>query len=325
MHGDAGRARLREEAIGHGAGTLARATRHDDEGRLGDRAAESRLEHGFVVREDIASRRFTAVLGDRRRQDGRVAVVDAADRQRLPRGHQLVSRGKDRDARSTHHGDLRQARRGEHADLARRDECAPAQQGLAARDVAAGVGQVGAGRDRAGHGDHRTTGVVLRLRVLDHDHGIGAARQHAAGGDRRRRAVSDLDGRRYTARQHLGVEPQAARRRLGRAREVAGPHGEAVDRRAIEGRRVRRGGDRLGQDTVMRSRERHRFGRQRRQVQHRMPAQHGFVGGDDFEKLFLTCRATDPVEQPVSARRGIGPSHVRHHQSSSSSTSAPAL
>ena len=58
----------------------------------------------------------------------------------------------------------------------------------------------------------------------------------------------------------------------------------------------------------MRGRERHSFGRQRTQVQHRMPAQNCFIGGDDLEKLFLACRATYPVEQPVDEGRGMGSS-----------------
>ena len=78
------------------------------------------------------------------------------------------------------------------------------------------------------------------VRMFDHDDGIRAARDHAAGGDRHRLAGSNGYLRNDTRVNHLVGESHAARHFLGRAERVLSDHGKAIDVGAIERRHVDR-------------------------------------------------------------------------------------
>ena len=95
---------------------------------------------------NTASPPFSA---DRRGDDRAVGVVDRGRAQRLARLHQFIAGREDGDARPARDGHLRDAAGRQHADLARADDGAGAQQRLAARDVGAGIGDELPGRSGA--------------------------------------------------------------------------------------------------------------------------------------------------------------------------------
>ena len=105
-------------------------------------------------------------------------------------------------------------------------------------------------------------GIALdQLGVLDHHHGVGAARHHAAGGDGGGGAGLDLDLGRMAAGDHLGVERELLRRAVGGAGEVGGAQRKAIDVGAVERRHVDRRREIVRQHAAERRRERDALGR----------------------------------------------------------------
>jgi hypothetical protein len=178
------------------------------------------------------------------------------------------------------------------------------QHHLAARDVGAGIGDELPRRDRAAHIDCERIAVAFgdQLGVLDHDHGIGAAGNDAACGDRRCRTGLDLERRRMPAGDHFAVETKAARRGVARPRGVDRAQREAVDVGAIERRHVDRRGDVMREHTAERGRERDRLVRKRREIQVPGKAHARFLGGDHFEKLLLASGPPDRGDQVMLGR-----------------------
>jgi hypothetical protein len=84
--------------------------------------------------------------------------------------------------------------------------------------------------------------------MLDHDDGVGAAWDRAAGGDSRRRPRSDQKPWGNAAGDDFTVEPERYGRGFTRGGDVRRPHGEPVDRRAVERRHVHGGGNGFGQN-----------------------------------------------------------------------------
>ena len=137
----------------------------------------------------------------------------------------------------------------EHAGVAAGQDRSAPQDCFAGGDVGAGKRDAAAG----GHGaadvhvvsGFSRTGAGLAkarhyIRVFDHHDGVGAARHHAAGGDRHGLAGSN-DGRRDDAGvNHLVGQAHAARDFLRRAECVLGHHGKAIDVGAIERRHIDR-------------------------------------------------------------------------------------
>ena len=105
-----------------------------------ERAAHGQFERDFFVRKRAERHRLAAGFDDRGGDDGAVAVIDAAGPQRPAGLDQLIAGREHGDARAAHHVDRRKTARREHADLARADLRAAAQQRFAARDVGAGIG-----------------------------------------------------------------------------------------------------------------------------------------------------------------------------------------
>ena len=188
--------------------------------------------------------------------------------------------------------DLAQPDRGQHADLARGQHGGSAQHGLAARNVATGC------RNRR-TGGHRPAQLELvdaigirphELGLLDHDHGIGATRQHAAGGDHRRRARAHRE-RRLQARGHdFRVDAQTAWCCVGSTRAVGGAQREAVHAGPIEARDIHRGEHILGQHALPGGAERDPFAGTGSKVE--VAAQPGLrlVEPDDLQELLLPGR-----------------------------------
>src|SRR6266699_1648244 len=116
-----------------------------------------------------------------------------------------------------------------------------------------------------GHGpDHLDGAGHDLLRVLDHDHGVRAGWQHAAGGHAHRRAGTDSDrglcAYNHGSHQHGPGQLEVAGQAVGDAVGVGRPHRVAVDGGPGEaGQRVR-GGDRRRRHPVQRAGQRHRLG-----------------------------------------------------------------
>ena len=163
--------------------------------------------------------------------------------------------------------DLRDAAGRQHADLARADDGAGAQQRLAARDVGAGIGHELPGRSGAADFDRARS---RRLRVLDHHDGVGAARHRAAGRDRRGGARQHRPRRRGAAGDHLVVQHHAHRRGLAGGSEIGGTHRKAIDIGAIERRHVDR------RHHVFRQRAAERVGKRALLARHGARKQRGF-------------------------------------------------
>ena len=93
-----------------------------------ERPAHGDFERGLLVRERAERHRLAAGFDDGRGNDGAVAVVDAAGSQRPAGLDQLVAGRQHGDTRPAHHLDRGQAAGRQHADLARADPRAAAQQ-----------------------------------------------------------------------------------------------------------------------------------------------------------------------------------------------------
>ena len=202
-----------------------------------ERLAHRGFELRFVVGDGAEKMGLAAILRDRRGDDRAVGVVDRGRAQRLAGLHQFVAGGDDGDARPARDGDLRDAAGRQHADLARADDGAGAQQRLAAGDIGAGIGDELSGRSGAADLDRARP---RRLGVLDHDDGVCAARHRTAGRDRRGRARQDRPRRRDAAGDHLVVQHHAHRRRLAGRSEIGRTHRKAIDIGAVERRHVDR-------------------------------------------------------------------------------------
>ena len=297
VHDHARRAQTREDAVRHIPRALAGAARHHDQVGALQRIAHRRFERRFLVAEDAHRHRHTAVLGHGGAEDRGVAVGDAARRQRRAGRDQLVAGRDHRHARSAHHWYVREAGGGEHADLAARDHRAGAQQRLPARDVAAGEADELAGRHGALQQHGRAVRRVVELRPLDHRHRIGAARDHAAGGDGGGGAGGDLDPLRDAAGEQFRIQPQPHRRALRRRGGIRRAQRETIHRGPVEGRRIRRRDDGFRDHAAEAGRKRHPHGGKRVQVQGGAEAARRFLGGDDLEELFLPRGAAHAVQQ----------------------------
>ncbi|MCY1222143.1 hypothetical protein D9M72_342230 [compost metagenome] len=123
--------------------------------------------------------------------------------------------------------------------------------------------------------------------MFHHHHRVGAARQHAAGGDRRGVAGCHFAPRHDAGRQRLAHEGQRADLFFHRAPGVGGLHGKAVDVGAVEAGHVD-GGDRVvGEHPAQRRVQGNGLAAQRREAQVFAEAALGLVPRDDIEKLRL--------------------------------------
>ncbi len=285
------------DAVRQVAGALGGATTEHDHVAGRKRVAHHRLEPRLVVRERAEPHRFAACLDDCGSKDRAVAVVDRARPQRLTRLHQLVTGRENRHLGPPRDVDRRQAAGRQHADLARADARAAPQQGLAAGDVGACVGDELAGGGGAPQLDRRPLRGLDELRVLDHQHRVGAARQHAAGRDRRRSPRLDRERRRTAARQDLAVEQEATRRRVARADEVGGTYRKPVHTGAIERRHVVRRRDVGAEHPAQRLFQRDTLARQGGEIEVALEARLRLLGRDDLEELLLAGGAPHRVEQ----------------------------
>jgi len=155
------------------------------------------------------------------------------------------------------------------------------------RDVGAGVTHVLAPGKGSTDLDKPSVGRPLKLRMFNHQDRIGAARQHAAGGDRSRMTGDHRNRRHDAGREHLAVQPQRARCFLHCTERVLRPHREAVDVGAIESRDVDVRKDIPGEHTAEGLPERHELFAKRSKPQVRAKLRGGLVARDDAQELGL--------------------------------------
>ena len=141
-----------------------------------------------------------------------------------------------------------------------------------------------------GHRAEQDQIISINPRMLDHQHCVGPAREHPAGGDRRGRARHDGPAWHDARGQFLGVEPQPPRSLLGGAIGFLGPQGVAVDVRAVEGRHVDVGRHVVGQHPPQGRRQRHDLWTQRLGMDRVPPPPFGGVAVHHVEELVLLVR-----------------------------------
>src|SRR5690606_3876396 len=133
----AGRTELRDDRVREIARAFRSAARQHDHVALDERTTHGGVELLLVVRERAEGDWLATRFSYRRGDDCAVRIIDRAGPERLARLRQFVA-GRE-------HGDLRfaddlnggDAAGGEHADFARADQRAAAQECFAARNVGA--------------------------------------------------------------------------------------------------------------------------------------------------------------------------------------------
>ncbi len=285
MSDDAGRPQVGYGTVRNVAGTLRRAAREQD-GVVRQRAAQDIEEERSVIGDNAEGDRLASQLAYGVGEDRAVAVVNQSGPHRGAGRDQLVAGREDRDARPAHHGDLGEPQCRQHAGFARGQLLAAAQDDLASTNVRAGEGHVIARRHRPAQ--HQL--AIANVGMLNHDDGVGPARQHGPGGDSGRGAGGDGVARRPASRQRLGVQPQRPRPVLARPERVGRLHREPVHVGAVEARHVERGGHVFGQYAPQRRQQRHRLRVQRPQVERRAEAALRLVAVDHVQELLLPER-----------------------------------
>ncbi len=303
MHADRGGAGGRAREAGDGAeaevaGALAGAAGQQQQVAAGEGGVEGGGEGRAVVGGDAEAEGLGAELLAGVGEQGLVAVVDLSRSERFAGGDDLVAGREHADPRPAVHDRGGAADRGEHPGLARAEGDAGAQDDLAAGDVRAREGDHAARRDRSADQQH----AGLDLGVLDHHDRVGAARDHAAGGDRHRLAGLQVERRRDPAGQQLGAQGQAPRGGLAGAVAVRGLQRVAVDVAAVEARDVAGGGDGLGEHPTAQAREGDGLGRQRPRRCGGPPAGAGLVAVDDVQELSLLAHC-GPLSTTVNECR----------------------
>jgi hypothetical protein len=209
MHDNTGIAQLRDDRVRKIARAFRRAARQHDHVAFGERAAHSGIELVFVVGISAEGDRLAARFGDSGGDDRAIRVINRTGPERRAGLRQLVAGREHGDFRLAHDLDRGNAAGGQHADFARADQRAAAQERLAARHIGAGEGYELPRRDGAMQVDGRSFFGFDQIGPFDHDDGIGAARDHAAGGNRRCRSGGDGE---------LGGTPQASTSPFSRSR-----------------------------------------------------------------------------------------------------------
>ncbi len=139
VHEDARRAEPRHDAMRQIARALRRAAGEHDHVAGIERGAHGKFERDLFVGKRAERHRLAACFDDRGGNDRAVAVIDAGRLERPAGLDQFVAGREHGDARTAHHLDSGKAARREHADLARADARALAQQRFAARNVRTGI------------------------------------------------------------------------------------------------------------------------------------------------------------------------------------------
>ncbi len=98
---------------------------------------------------------------------------------------------------------------------------------------------------------------LYQIGLLDHDYGVGAARDDTSGGNRRAEPWCNCFNGHMTTGNYFRIERQHLGIAVVRTRGVDRTHGKAIDIRAVERRGINRGNDVLREHAAARIGERH--------------------------------------------------------------------
>ena len=161
---------------------------------------------------------------------------------------QFIAAAEDADARPPQNRDLTDANGQQAADILRSDAMMARQDQRIFSHILAGLDDIFAGRDRF---HHFNLMIAEALRQFHHHHGIGAARQHAAGVNLQCLAAANLALRNF-AHFDFADNLQERRQRLAGAESIGGAQGIAIDGAFAERWRALRREDILGSDATQR-------------------------------------------------------------------------
>ena len=237
----------------------------------------------MVVADDPQRHWLAAQLAHGIGQQRGVGVIHGGRAWRRSRRDQLVAGRDDGHARPAEHGNIGPADRGKQSGLAGREQRPSAQYQLAPGHVGAGEAQIGAGGHRVKH----LQAFSVNTRVLDHQHGIGAARQHPTGGNGSGRARLDNQARDGSRGNLFAAQSQASRRFLGCSIGVVGAERIAVHVGPVERRHIDLGRHVRGQHPPQRGSQANSFGAQRHGADGLPPQAFRRVAVHDIEELLL--------------------------------------
>jgi hypothetical protein len=244
LHADPPEPHLAAEPREHALDPVAVADRDAagrDHGVTLERLAQPLRDRPRLVGSDAEIDRRGARVSDRGLQAVAVRADDAAVVLEAVGLHELVPRRDDRHAGARRDTHLCTSDGGEHPDVRGTQHLAAGRHRRARLDVGARPAQVLARL----HAAQDAEPVSVDLRVLLHDHGIGALRDRRARQDARGLARSELAVGALSGREVLD-HPQGRRR----ARGLLGAQRVAVHRRVVERRDHARGADVLEQHST---------------------------------------------------------------------------
>ena len=129
--------------------------------------------------------------------------------------------------------------------------------------------------------------------MFDHHHRVSASGHHATRGDDGCSAGLHGNRRGRAASKHLAVEAQTQRGLVRCPHRIRGTHGKAVDRGAIEGRKIDRRSKILGHDPAGRLSQGHRLVSKGFVRHGSTETAFSLLAGDHVEELLLSRRAAD--------------------------------
>ena len=248
---------------------------------------KQRVNFALDVARPAQLHRLAPGLCDRGGKNGAVGVVDAAQGARLTGSNEFIAGRKNGHLGFAPGVNLSETDGCQRADLPRGDDLARAQNRLTLGDVAARGGDEGARRNGSVDVDKDLTVLLARLGLLDHHHGVGAARNQAAGGDDGCGSLQNLRLGQNAGRKNLGIEPQGARSIDGGSVGVDRTHGKAIDPRAIEARNIHLGHHVARKNAPQAAGQRNQFFSQRLQIKALLKFRLGRVASYHFKKLLL--------------------------------------
>ena len=132
--------------------------------------------------------------------------------------------------------------------------------------------------------------------MLDHRHGVGTARDNAAGGNRRRRAGRQFDDGLHAAGDDFSIECEPFRIAIAGADGIGRAHCKTVDIGAVERRGIDRRNDVSREHARQCRRERQHFAGKRRTIDTGLEAATRLLRGNHFEELLLPRRTAHRVK-----------------------------
>jgi hypothetical protein len=248
-----------DDPMGKIASAFWRSAGEDNQVASCKRGSQSNFESALVIGKCSERDGFASGFRDRGCKDGAVAVVDSCRPERAARSHQLVPGREHRHLGFLHDRYLGDAASRQHPDLPWRDDRLAPEDHFPARNVWASI------RDELPRSrwpaqlDGRRSVLIDQFRLLDHQHGVGAARNDAAGRDRGCRIRLDLKRRRMTADDDFAIQSKSAWRNIAGANGIGRSERKSIHVGAVEWRHVRGSNHILRKHAAERKWKRHSF------------------------------------------------------------------